>query len=213
VLPPRVRDGRGGRRHALTHSGLSITEWQPIVGTAAAAVGSRLGRRVRRSTAPRPSIARSTRTCRSPGFKRIFWWEYAHRPARAGRSASRSSCPFLWFALRRRLPQGYALPLAGIFVLGGLQGALGWYMVQSGPVDDPRVSQFRLTGASGPRVPDLRGDAAGRRCRCCSRARTRAPRAPAPAPRLAYALLVFAMVLTGGSSPACARASRTTRSR
>jgi cytochrome c oxidase assembly protein subunit 15 len=35
--------------------------------------------------------------------------------------------------------------LAGIFILGGLQGAMGWYMVKSGLVDDPRVSQYRLT--------------------------------------------------------------------
>ena len=50
---------------------------------------------------------------------------------------------------RRRIPAGYALPLAGIFVLGGLQGLLGWYMVQSGLVDDPRVSQLRLAAHLG----------------------------------------------------------------
>jgi cytochrome c oxidase assembly protein subunit 15 len=53
--------------------------------------------------------------------------------------------PFAWFLLRRKIPPGYGWPLAGIFVLGGAQGALGWFMVQSGLVDDPRVSPFRLT--------------------------------------------------------------------
>jgi cytochrome c oxidase assembly protein subunit 15 len=52
--------------------------------------------------------------------------------------------PFLWFLLRRRFDASLALKLAGIFVLGGLQGLMGWYMVKSGLVDDPRVSQYRL---------------------------------------------------------------------
>ena len=49
--------------------------------------------------------------------------------------------PFAWFAVRRRIPPGYAMPLVAIFVLGGLQGAAGRYMVANGLVDDPRVSQ------------------------------------------------------------------------
>jgi cytochrome c oxidase assembly protein subunit 15 len=53
------------------------------------------------------------------------------------------------FLVRRRIPPGYAGALLGLFVLGGLQGALGWYMVKSGLVDDPRVSQFRLAGHLG----------------------------------------------------------------
>ena len=53
--------------------------------------------------------------------------------------------PMVWFVVRREIPQGYAWKFVGIFVLGGLQGAMGWYMVKSGLVDDPRVSQFRLT--------------------------------------------------------------------
>jgi cytochrome c oxidase assembly protein subunit 15 len=57
--------------------------------------------------------------------------------------------PLLWFVARRAIPRGYAPTLFAIFVLGGLQGALGWYMVKSGLVDDPRVSQFRLTAHLG----------------------------------------------------------------
>ncbi len=62
---------------------------------------------------------------------------------------SPSSCRYLGFALRRRIPPGYGGRLAALFVLGGLQGAMGWYMVKSGLVDDPRVSQFRLTAHLG----------------------------------------------------------------
>jgi cytochrome c oxidase assembly protein subunit 15 len=81
-------------------------------------------------------------------FKRIFWWEYAHRLL--GRVIGLVFfVPLLWFALRRRIPPGFAARLALLLVLGGAQGALGWYMVQSGLVDDPRVSQFRLTAHLG----------------------------------------------------------------
>ena len=51
--------------------------------------------------------------------------------------------------VRRKLDWELGWKLAGIFVLGGLQGAMGWYMVQSGLVDDPRVSQYRLTAHLG----------------------------------------------------------------
>jgi cytochrome c oxidase assembly protein subunit 15 len=81
-------------------------------------------------------------------FKSIFWWEYAHRLL--GRAIGVAFLlPYLWFLVRRRIPRGYAGPLFAIFVLGGAQGALGWYMVQSGLVDDPRVSQLRLIAHLG----------------------------------------------------------------
>src|SRR5262249_32071217 len=77
------------------------------------------------------------------GFKRIFWWEYAHRLL--GRLIGAAFLlPLLWFAIRRRIGSTLSWKLAAIFALGGLQGAMGWYMVQSGLVDDPRVSQYRL---------------------------------------------------------------------
>src|SRR5206468_7252832 len=77
-------------------------------------------------------------------FKGIFWWEYTHRLL--GRLIGVVFfAPLAWFIVRRQIPPGYAWKLFGIFVLGGLQGAMGWYMVKSGLVDDVRVSQFRLT--------------------------------------------------------------------
>jgi cytochrome c oxidase assembly protein subunit 15 len=81
-------------------------------------------------------------------FKGIFWWEYCHRLL--GRAiGSCSFVPLLYFAIRAKLNGALVWRLAVIFVLGGLQGALGWYMVKSGLVDDPRVSQYRLTAHSG----------------------------------------------------------------
>src|SRR5207249_360876 len=74
--------------------------------------------------------------------------EYAHRLL--GRMIGIAFLlPLVGFALARRIDRQLALKLAVIFVLGGLQGALGWYMVQSGLVDDPRVSQYRLTAHLG----------------------------------------------------------------
>jgi cytochrome c oxidase assembly protein subunit 15 len=53
--------------------------------------------------------------------------------------------PFLYFLVRRQVDRSLAPKLVFLFVLGGLQGLMGWYMVQSGMVDDPHVSQYRLT--------------------------------------------------------------------
>ena len=81
-------------------------------------------------------------------FKGIFWWEYVHRLL--GRLLGLAFlAPMLWFFVRRMVDRTLGLKLIGIFVLGSLQGAMGWYMVKSGLVDDPRVSHFRLTAHLG----------------------------------------------------------------
>jgi cytochrome c oxidase assembly protein subunit 15 len=81
-------------------------------------------------------------------FKSIFWWEYAHRLL--GRVVGAVfALPLAWFVVRRKLPRTLAPQLIAIFALGGLQGALGWYMVQSGLIHDPRVSQLRLAAHLG----------------------------------------------------------------
>ena len=127
----------------LTHSGLSITEWQPIVGTLPPLSDAAWQDAFAKYQAT-PEYQQVNRGMSLDAFKGIFWWEYVHRLL--GRAIGAAFLlPYLWFLVRRRIPRGYAGPLFGIFVLGGLQGALGWYMVQSGLVDDPRVSQFRLT--------------------------------------------------------------------
>ena len=131
----------------LTHSGLSIVEWQPIVGTLPPLSEAEWQQTFEKYQLT-PEYRQVNQGMTLAGFKGIFWWEYFHRLL--GRLIGVVFLvPLLWFIARRDIPPGYAWKLFGIFVLGGLQGAMGWYMVQSGLVDDPRVSQFRLTAHLG----------------------------------------------------------------
>jgi cytochrome c oxidase assembly protein subunit 15 len=131
----------------LTRSGLSITEWQPIVGTLPPLTDAAWEEAFAKYRAT-PEFRLVNHAMTLPELKGIFWWEYFHRLL--GRLIGVAFLiPFVGFALRRRIPPGYGWKLAGVFALGGLQGAMGWYMVQSGLVDDPRVSQFRLTAHLG----------------------------------------------------------------
>jgi cytochrome c oxidase assembly protein subunit 15 len=131
----------------LTHSGLSITEWQPIVGTLPPLSTADWNEAFAKYRAT-PEYAQVNKGMSLDAFKSIFWWEYFHRLL--GRAIGLAFLvPLVWFVARGRITQGYAPRLFAIFVLGGLQGALGWYMVQSGLVDDPRVSQLRLTAHLG----------------------------------------------------------------
>jgi len=127
----------------LTHSGLSIVEWQPIVGTLpplSEAQWLATFEKYRQT----PEYHQVNRGMSLAEFKGIFWWEYFHRLL--GRLIGIVFfVPLAWFWVRGRLDRPLAWKLVGIFLLGGLQGAMGWYMVMSGLVDDPRVSQFRLT--------------------------------------------------------------------
>ena len=131
----------------LTHSGLSIVEWQPIVGTLPP-LDDKAWQEAFRKYQQTPEFRQVNPDIELAGFKRIFWWEYAHRLL--GRTIGAAFLlPLLWFAARGRIARHLGWKLAAIFALGGLQGAMGWYMVQSGLVDDPRVSQYRLTAHLG----------------------------------------------------------------
>jgi cytochrome c oxidase assembly protein subunit 15 len=131
----------------LTHSGLSIVEWQPIVGTIPPLDRTDWDNAFRKYQAT-PEYHKVNKGMSVDEFKRIFWWEYFHRLL--GRSIGVVFLlPFLYFLLRGNIRGTLAWKLAGIFMLGGLQGAMGWYMVKSGLVDDPRVSQYRLTAHLG----------------------------------------------------------------
>jgi cytochrome c oxidase assembly protein subunit 15 len=126
---------------------LSITEWQPIVGTLPPLNDAQWQEAFAKYQLT-PEYRQVNQGMALAEFKGIFWWEYFHRLL--GRAIGVVFLlPLVWFGMRRRIPSGYGWKLAGIFVLGGLQGAMGWYMVQSGLVDDPRVSQFRLTAHLG----------------------------------------------------------------
>src|SRR3954463_15583089 len=125
----------------LTHSGLSMVEWAPLVG-AIPPLDQHQWEQVFSQYQATPEYQQVNRGMSLAEFKGIFWWEYFHRLL--GRAIGVVFfVPLAWFVARRAIPRGYAPILLAIFVLGGLQGALGWYMVQSGLIDDPRVSQFR----------------------------------------------------------------------
>ncbi|MBF0177808.1 MAG: COX15/CtaA family protein [Magnetococcales bacterium] len=128
----------------LTGSGLSIVNWEPVrrwlppTSTAEWQAMFDLYR-----TSPEYLKVHAT-TMDLAGFQGIFWLEYIHRLV--GRIAGMVFLfPFLFFLLTRRLPGTLAPRLMGIFLLGGAQGLLGWYMVKSGLVNDPSVSPYRLT--------------------------------------------------------------------
>ena len=131
----------------LTHSGLSMVEWQPIVGTIPP-LDEGQWQEVFEKYQRTPQYQKVNRGMSLEAFKGIFWWEYFHRLL--GRAIGLVFfVPLLYFAIRAKLNRALAWRLAVIFVLGALQGALGWYMVKSGLVDDPRVSQYRLTAHLG----------------------------------------------------------------
>ena len=127
----------------LTHSGLSIVEWKPIVGVIPPLNQSEWDETFEKYKKT-PEYQKVNHQMELDEFKGIFFWEYWHRVL--GRLIGAVFLlPFLYFWLRRKIDRPLVPKLLGIFVLGGLQGAMGWYMVKSGLVDDPRVSQFRLT--------------------------------------------------------------------
>ena len=126
----------------LTELGLSITEWQPVTG-----IVPPLGEAQWQAEFQRYQAIPQYRAIHAgmslPEFKGIFFWEYLHRLW--GRLIGFAfAVPFLYFLVRRRIPARLAPKLAGIFALGALQGAVGWYMVASGLEDRIEVSQYRL---------------------------------------------------------------------
>ncbi len=127
----------------LTESGLSMVEWRPLIG-AFPPVSDAEWRRVfdlyRQTSEYRLENAGMSLS----EFKTIFWWEYIHRLW--GRLIGVVfGVPLIWFAVRGYLTKPLALRLFVLFLLGGAQGAIGWWMVKSGLVDRADVSQYRLT--------------------------------------------------------------------
>jgi cytochrome c oxidase assembly protein subunit 15 len=177
----------------LTHSGLSIVEWQPLVGTLPP-LNEGEWQTLFEKYQQTPEFKQVNFDMDLAGFKGIFWWEYFHRLL--GRLIGVVFLlPFLWFLLRRRLEPRLAWQLGGVFLLGALQGALGWYMVASGLVDNPRVSHFRLTAHLGMALAIFAAE-------LWLALRLLSSNAPATGrlgrPALGLAALVFLMALTGG---------------
>lgn len=131
-----------GAATRLTDSGLSITEWQPLLGAIPPLSGADWQAAFEKYKAI-PEYQRVNLGMTLAEFKPIFWWEWGHRFL--GRFIGLAvAVPFLFFWLKGRLDRPLSLRLAGLFLLGALQGAAGWYMVSSGLVDRVDVSQYRL---------------------------------------------------------------------
>jgi cytochrome c oxidase assembly protein subunit 15 len=126
----------------LTESGLSMTRWEPISGTIPP-LNEAQWQREFDSYRATPEYRQVNRGMSLGEFKDIFFWEYFHRLL--GRLIGVVfALPLLWFAWRKAIPKGYGWRLTGLLALGGLQGAVGWWMVASGLVDRPDVSHIRL---------------------------------------------------------------------
>lgn len=126
----------------LTESGLSITEWKPISGIipplsdAAWHAEFEAYKRI-------PEYQLINNGMSLSDFKQIFFWEYIHRVL--GRVIGMAfALPMLWFWWKRAIPAGYGPRLTALLALGGLQGAIGWWMVSSGLAERTDVSHIRL---------------------------------------------------------------------
>jgi cytochrome c oxidase assembly protein subunit 15 len=129
----------------LTESGLSITEWKPISGAIPPLSHADWERAfdLYRQTPQYREVAGPAGMTLS-GFKFIFFWEWVHRLL--GRVLGLVFFVGVgWFAVRRAIPRGFGWRLVALFILGGLQGAVGWFMVMSGLEGRTEVSPYRLS--------------------------------------------------------------------
>jgi cytochrome c oxidase assembly protein subunit 15 len=129
----------------LTESGLSITQWDVVSGIVPPLSHADWVREfaLYQATSQFREVAGPAGMTLS-GFKFIFFWEWAHRLL--GRVIGLLFFVGVgWFALKRAIPRGYGWRLAALFVLGGAQGAVGWFMVMSGLEGRTEVSPYRLS--------------------------------------------------------------------
>ena len=126
----------------LTHSGLSIVEWKPISGVLPP-LGADAWAAEFEHYKQYPEFKLVHSHFDLDDFKAIFWFEYVHRLL--GRLIGMAfGAPLLWFIAKKAVNRALALKLTGLFLLGGMQGFIGWWMVRSGLVDRPDVSAVRL---------------------------------------------------------------------
>lgn len=126
----------------LTESGLSITEWKPVSGALPPLNEAQWLAEFAKYKAT-PEYREINAGMALADFKFIYFWEWAHRLL-ARLVGAAFALPFIWFAVKRAIPAGYVKRLLPLFALGGLQGAIGWWMVASGLSDRTDVSHFRL---------------------------------------------------------------------
>ncbi len=127
----------------LTDSGLSITEWKPVTG-AIPPIGADAWAEEFSKYQASPEYQLQNKGMSLSEFKSIFWWEWGHRLL--GRTVGLVwAFGMLWFWLRKQIPAGWGWKMFSLGVLGGLQGAVGWWMVSSGLVGRMvDVASYRL---------------------------------------------------------------------
>lgn len=126
----------------LTGSGLSITEWQPIMGTLPP-LDDAAWMEAFEKYKQIPQYAQENAGMTLEAFKDIFWWEWGHRFL--GRFLGLFFLlPFLWFAATGAIQRKEWPRFVILFALGGLQGLIGWWMVQSGLETRVHVAPYRL---------------------------------------------------------------------
>lgn len=131
----------------LTDSGLSITSWKPIHG-ALPPLSDAEWQEEFDAYKQIPQYEQTNKGMSLDEFKGIFWWEWSHR--NLGRLIGFAFLvPFLVFLARGQVERALIPRLLALFVLGGLQGALGWFMVASGLTERISVSQYRLVAHLG----------------------------------------------------------------
>ena len=134
----------------LTDSGLSITEWKPVTGVIPP-LSEGAWQEAFNAYQKIPEYLELKRGMSLDQFKTIYWWEWGHRFL--GRLIGVAFLlPFLAFWMAGFIPRALLPRLVGLFVLGGLQGAVGWFMVKSGLVARVDVSQYRLAAHLGVAV-------------------------------------------------------------
>lgn len=127
----------------LTDSGLSITEWRPVTGALPPMSDEAWGSEFEKYQSS-PEYQLENKGMSMTEFQFIYWWEWGHR--QLGRVIGLVwAIGFFGFLIAKRIPTGWTLPLLGIGALGGLQGAVGWWMVSSGLVGQMTdVASYRL---------------------------------------------------------------------
>ena len=126
----------------LTESGLSITQWKPISGAIPPLTHDQWMDAFR-DYQKIPEYRQLRQDMTLGDFLFIFFWDWVHRLL--GRLIGVAfALPLLWFAWKRTIPQGYGPRLVALLALGGLQGAIGWWMVESGLSVRTDVSHYRL---------------------------------------------------------------------
>lgn len=182
----------------LTDSGLSMVEWRPLLGVIPP-LSEQAWLEVFEKYRQYPEYQLINKGMSLEDFKYIFMYEYLHRVL--GRLIGvLFFFPMVYFALAKKVRPGLMPKLVLLFFLGGMQGLLGWYMVKSGLVDVPDVSQYRLTAHLGLAVIiyayilwlvfDLLFQGSGAGARAGGRGLARGS--------LAVVALVYLMILSGG---------------